>query len=579
VIKVFFYTAFGVLFLVAFGCKTSKVNSREESVVQDKHVQTNADLSFKNDYFEGIREKTLGNLEAAAKNFSRCVQANPKNSAANYELAQVYNQLNRVNEAVLFAKNAFELEPANKWYAQQYAQCLQRKQEYNEASKVIERTAKLNNNNPDILLSWANSLLMAGKYRDALKIYNQIEKETGINEDIIEQKQRIYLKLGNVDKAAEELKKLVELNPHEPVYLGMLADLYNVNGQPKKAFEYFEKILAIDPENGFVHISLSDYYQSKGETDKANAELKKAFANKQVDIDTKMRILISYFDASEKDINQKSFANELLDLLVQAHPNEAKSYSILGDFLYRDKKIKEARDAFKKALELDNSRFVIWNQILLLDADLSDYEDMYQSGKQATELFANQPNLYLFTGVACIQKKLHYEAIDNFKKGVDLVFDNKPLKAQFYSYLGDSYHAVKDYTNSDKSYDEALKLDPQNIYVLNNYAYYLSLRGDKLEQAEQMSKKVVTLEPNTANYEDTYAWVLFKMSKYDDARFWLEKALQSGGGGNATILEHLGDAYFKLSNTDKALEYWEKAQQKTSSDILNKKIKDKKWYE
>ncbi|MCC7051403.1 MAG: tetratricopeptide repeat protein, partial [Bacteroidia bacterium] len=165
------------------------------------------------------------------------------------------------------------------------------------------------------------------------------------------------------------------------------------------------------------------------------------------------------------------------------------------------------------------------------------------------------------------------------KKGVDLVFDNKPLKAQFYSYLGDSYHAVKDYTNSDKSYDEALKLDPQNIYVLNNYAYYLSLRGDKLEQAEQMSKKVVTLEPNTANYEDTYAWVLFKMSKYDDARFWLEKALQSGGGGNATILEHLGDAYFKLSNTDKALEYWEKAQQKTSSDILNKKIKDKKWYE
>lgn len=566
-----------ILFTLA-SCKTKK--AQKATVANgEKHVQTNAEIEYKNAYFEALREKTLGNLEQAAKYFSKCIQHDPSNAAAKYELASIYSQLNRLPEATVYSKEAYEADNANEWYATLYAQCLQRKQQYNDAAKVLEKTARLNKNKPDLLYNWANALTMAGKYKDALKVYDEVEKDLGLNEEIVEQKQRIYLKLGNLEKAAEEIQKLVELNPHEPRYLGMIADLYNVNGQHQKALEYFEKILAIDPENGFVHLSLADYYRTQGNKQRSEEELKKAFSNPQVDIDLKMRILINYFEVSEKDESQKPLANELLDLLIKSHPNEAKSYSIQGDFLYREKKVKEARDAFKKALELDNSRFVIWNQLLLLDSELSDFEDMYHSGKQAIELFPNQPNIYLFTGLACMQKKLHQEAIENLKTGVDLVIDNEPLKAQFYSYLGDSYHAVKDHSNSDNSYEQSLKLDPNNIYVLNNYSYYLSLRNEKLDRAEEMSKKANTLEPNTANYEDTYAWILYKQSKFEDAKFWLEKSLGNGGAGNATILEHLGDVYFKLNDSNKALEYWNKAKQKGGSELLEKKIKDVKLYE
>jgi tetratricopeptide (TPR) repeat protein len=566
--------------ILFFGaCKIKKLSKNNE-VIKEKHVQTNAEIEYKNAYFEAIKEKTLGNIEQASKYFSKCIQLNPTQSfAAKYELASIYSQIGRLPEASALAKEAYESDNSNEWYAGIYAQCLQREQHYNDASKVLEKNARLNKNKPDLLYNWANALTMAGKYKDALKVYDEVEKDLGINEEIIDQKQRIYLKLGELEKAAEEIKKLVELNPHEPRYLGMIADLYNVNGQHQKALEYFEKILTIDPENGFVHLSLADYYRTQGNKDKSITELKKAFTNSQVDIDTKMRILINYFEISEKDETQLPLANELLDLVIKSHPNEAKTYSIQGDFLYREKKIKESRDAFKKAIELDNSRFVIWNQLLLLNSELNDFEDLYNSGKQAIELFPNQPNLYLFTGLACMQKKLYKEAIEYLKSGVEFVVDNDPLKAQFYSYLGDCYHNLKDDEKSDNSYEQSLKIEPNNVYVLNNYSYYLSVRNKNLAKAEEMSKKAISIEPNVPNYEDTYAWILYKQSKYEDAKFWLEKAIANGGGGNATILEHLGDIYYKLNSIDKAIEFWNKAKLKGGSDLLEKKIKDSKLYE
>ena len=118
--------------------------------------------------------------------------------------------------------------------------------------------------------------------------------------------------------------------------------------------------------------------------------------------------------------------------------------------------------------------------------------------------------------------------------------------------------------------------------MLNNYSYYLSLRGDNLERAEELSARCNELEPDQANYQDTYAWILYKQGKFLQARDWLEKAVENGGGSNAVILEHLGDTHAKLNNITKALEFWNKAKENEkgdASDLLNKKIADKKLYE
>jgi tetratricopeptide (TPR) repeat protein len=116
--------------------------------------------------------------------------------------------------------------------------------------------------------------------------------------------------------------------------------------------------------------------------------------------------------------------------------------------------------------------------------------------------------------------------------------------------------------------------------VLNNYAYYLTLRNEKLDKAAEMSKKSNELRPDDATFEDTYAWVFYKQGKYEDAKIWLEKAFAHGGDKSGAILEHYGDLLFKMGKVEDALTYWNKAKVTGEfSELLEKKIVDKKLYE
>ena len=125
-----------------------------------------------------------------------------------------------------------------------------------------------------------------------------------------------------------------------------------------------------------------------------------------------------------------------------------------------------------------------------------------------------------------------------------------------------------------------MKLDPRDPLILNNYAYYLSVRKVNLEKAESMSKLSNEIRPDQASYEDTYGWILFEMGKYNDALIWLQKALDHGGSSNGTILEHMGDVLFKLNRNTEALDYWKRAKDAgDTSDKIDQKIKDQKFYE
>ena len=133
---------------------------------------------------------------------------------------------------------------------------------------------------------------------------------------------------------------------------------------------------------------------------------------------------------------------------------------------------------------------------------------------------------------------------------------------------------------SDEAYDNALKYDTANSVVLNNYAYYLALRGEKLEQADRMSKMAVELDPENSSNMDTRAWVLYKLQKYGEAIVWIEKAYKIDGGQNVELLEHYGDILFKSGDKKKAIKYWKKAKNLGGgSDYLEKKISEKKLIE
>jgi tetratricopeptide (TPR) repeat protein len=95
-----------------------------------------------------------------------------------------------------------------------------------------------------------------------------------------------------------------------------------------------------------------------------------------------------------------------------------------------------------------------------------------------------------------------------------------------------------------------------------------------------MGKKAVELEPFNSSYLDTYAWALYQGGKYNEAKIQIDKAIENGGDKNAVILEHCGDILYKTGETEKALEYWQKAKNTGKGSVfLEKKINDKKLYE
>ena len=116
--------------------------------------------------------------------------------------------------------------------------------------------------------------------------------------------------------------------------------------------------------------------------------------------------------------------------------------------------------------------------------------------------------------------------------------------------------------------------------MLNNFAYFLPVRGENLEEAERMSRLTLELVPNEATFMDTYGWILYKQGKYTKAKEFVQKALDKSETVDGTLYDHMGDIYFQLKDKEKAMEYWQKAKEKgTDNPLIDKKIQEQKLYE
>jgi tetratricopeptide (TPR) repeat protein len=594
------------LLVVIPSCKTKKAaTSSPPSAKSSVHSKTPLEgkqrVDFEKAFFEANKEKMLGNYDLAETLFSQALKIDPNSSAAMYELANIYAFQNNKNQALYFSRKAATADPRNVWYQLLYAQCLRESKQPAEVVEVFEKLVKNNPDRIDFYYELANSYLYINKLNDAIKVYNKIEEQVGVTEDASMQKLKIYKAQKNFDKSIEEAQKLIKAFPKEAKYYGMLGEIYQEKGMSEKALEAYNDLLKIDPANAYVHLSLADYYRGQKQNDKAFEEIKIAFRNKELDIDTKVKILLSYYSITETYTELKPDAEELCKIIVDVHPDEAKAFSIYGDFLSRDKKLEEARKQYRKAIELDKEKYAIWSEVLFIDSELNDIGSLEKESAEAIELFPNQPLPYLFNGVSRIRLKKYQEAIPVLQEGKEFVFDNPLLLAQFYARLGDIYNQLKKYSSSDSAYSKALELNPNDIEVLNNYSYYLSLRNTDLEKAEAMSKKANELNPNNGAYQDTYGWILYQMKKYEEAKIWIGKALENGGKpdpnpeitkydnqgrpmkpylGNGTLLEHYGDVLFQLGDKEGALKYWMDAKKAGgTNDMIDKKIADRKLYE
>ena len=217
--------------------------------------------------------------------------------------------------------------------------------------------------------------------------------------------------------------------------------------------------------------------------------------------------------------------------------------------------------------------------MVLLDAELNQTDSLLVHSDQALELFPNQAPLWFYKGVGHLQKKQPQQAVQALEHGRRLAAGNVEQQSQFDSQLGDAYQEMKEYAKSDAAYDAVLTTDPDNYAVLNNYSYYLSLRGEKLDKAKEMAGRTVAKFPDNDTYLDTYAWVLYKQKDYAGARPNLEKASKTTK--DASILEHYGDVLWQLGDHAGAVAAWQRARKAGpgASPLLDRKIKEQKLVE
>ena len=561
--------AIGVMLLFFVGCSSTKnITSSKNTKAQDQ-----AEMEFLHYFIEGNKMKTLGYFPEAVAAYNKCLDLNGNSAAANYELANINIFANNYAKALEYSQKAVDINSDNMWYQMLLGSLMIQNNQYDEALDILEKLNTKYPQNLDLLLSLAELYSKNDKYyKKALSLYNRAEQQVGMTEELFFLKEQMYIKLGKEKELLADMKKLVDEYPDNPRYIGLYAETCMNYGQEQEAKNAYKRLFEVDPNNPIGHLSYGEFLMKKNEKSEAWLEFEIGLRDKDLALKPKIDLVVSLM-AYYRDNVYGDEIHKLLDIINEIHTDRIEGHALKAELYLKDENLKSAQIEIIKVTEIEKDNYLLWEQLIAIDADLNEYRKMYDHSKQAIELFPNYPKFILYHGWACQHTKMYQEGIDILDIGLDLVFDQNDLQAQFYSALGELYYRKNDYSKSDESFDKALKINSNDKFILNNYSYYLSLRGDKLEKAKQMAKKVVDLETKNSTYLDTYAWVLYKSKDYDAALKNIEEALKYSTDPSAVLIEHYGDILYRLGQVEKAIEEWKRARRKgTGSEFLDQKI-------
>lgn len=532
-------------------------------------------------FIDGLREKNLGNSLEAMKKFKEVLELNPKNDAVLFELSKLEASLSNMSGAAEKAEAAYELDKSNKFYLEHYVELLTQTKKIDKAIDVLRDLVKSKKADQVQRLQYAYLLGMSSNPKKAIAIFEEMESNGDYSEAIAYEKIKLYLSMNDMKGAETELKKMVRNNPSDSRHLSSLAEFYLKTGNIDEAERAFNDLLRIEPGNISALIYKAQYYQMKKDDANYKKSIVSLIQNKDLNLDTKITLITEKFAQGGKvDSASKLFLIQMSQSISSQYPDDYRSHHLLGDMYYIGGRYEEARKSYLKTLALDNKEYNVWQNLFYTQNILKLYQEMADSTEAALEYFPASAIVYFYNGLANFQLEKYEKTEKSYRRALRFIADNRALEAQIHGSLAEMYHKQKRYKEMDESFEEALKIEPDNAYTLNNYAYYLSLRKDKLELAKKMSRKSLDIEKNSASFLDTYAWILFEMGLYTDAKYYQEQALANGKEDMATIYEHYGDILIKLNETEKALTYWNKAKESGSKNkSLPTKIATKKYVE
>jgi len=537
-------------------------------------------------FTEGEKNFILEDYTKALFYFQQALEYSPDNATVHYKIAEIYLKGNNENDLQYAAQSieaALKLEKKNKYFYLLASRIYAAQHQFEKAADALKTMMKEISGTEEYYYELAGVYLQGNKVDDALQAYNDAETKLGINELSSLQKQRIYLIKGKANEALAEGDKLINAFPDEERFVLAQAEILSQQGQATKGIAYVEKYIASHPDASSAKMLRAGLYHDAGQEQKSRELVMQLFDDVNVSVSSKVLMLGTYnatlAQSKSKDNENPDlefFVFELFEKLKNNYPNEADVHLVGGDLFMTLDRRQDASAEYLKAIRCGATGFEAWQNLLLLETQSGQADSVIVHAEQALELFPNQAVIYYFDGLAFIQKKNFREAARTLEQAKKLTGTNPNLSGQVNGLLGDTYNALKEYEKSDKAYDDALALNPDDDYVLNNYSYYLALRKSNLEKAESMSVTLTKKHPDNASYLDTYAWVLYQEGKYKEAKKIIEKTLPMKDI-SAVHYEHYGDILYQLGDINEAVTQWQKAQSLNgNNEALNKKITDRK---
>jgi len=515
---------------------------------------------YNNLYIEAIKQKLLGNIGNALQCFQQCIEINPQSDGSYFQMAQILISSGDIDNGKKFLKKACEISPDNMWYNMLLAGIYHQQNNIDSTIICYERAVKGNPSKDDLLISLAALYNEKKEFSKARTMLGNFEEKFGVNEKTTLSIIETLLAEGKKKEARLKVEELLAGNPDDIVLNGYLAEIYGSEGETEKAREVYRSLIERNPENPNIQLSLIKFLSDEKSYEELIDLLNIALLNEKIRREDKISLVSELIE--NNDIIKGYAKNmELSLMLLEAQYKDDNIIILLRpEFLKNQKKNIEAASRLEEIIKANPDNYFAWERLLFVYLGLRDFKNLEQKGKECATRFNRSVIAKMLYANAALENGNYDVALEELRKADILAGENKEIKLQIMTIRADLYYRMKNYAEAFRAYDEALKLNSNDLTVMNNYAYYLAEQDMNLKEAEKMARIVTEKDKGNSTFLDTYAWVLYKRGKSREAARIMEKILGSDEHSNdAEYYEHYGYILKKMGRCNDAIMSWEKA--------------------
>ncbi len=522
---------------------------------------------------EAIRLKYFGEPGQSIMLFEKCIEANKNRAVPWFELAQVYAAMGESEKALRYISTAANLDRSNYWYQLACGSLFVQYEMKDSALVYFKHALKADPQAIEVNSILAGLYSEMGDVTRADSLFVILDKAGALDEQMFLVMISGLVEGKNYSAAEERTLSLIKRFPEEFRYRALLANIYSEGGKGEKSDSIYAQIIEENPENAESQLLVMVNLFNKKDYSGAAAFVGSVIKSNSIDRERKVALINELAADSAFTESQGEALEKDILALESAYPDDEEVLSIRPGLYERQGKNDLAISRYEEILKSVKPGYFFKERLILLYAEELEYEKLYA----LASAYAKENNRSIlgkvYYAVAAMELKKYDIADAELKKALILAGNDSGLKLQVLSMLGDLNYRTKDFAESFRYLEEALTIDPNDIMLLNNYAYFLAENGQDLPKALKMSEKAIASEGENSTYLDTYAWVLYKSGKYKDAHKVMLKIFSTEKENDPEILEHMGYILMKLSRCEEAVDYWKKALiGDRSKNYLNKEI-------